>query len=141
MRYPMKSIGVTTYVLVVEPDPAFGADLADWLRQRNVVPVLTSSVHEAAITMHDALFMDSCFDGLLLNFKLPDAPGYRVVSEFRNEFPGRPIGIMYEQDDLCLKPWSRARGIPLFRKPFSLEALNHWLEVLQAPTVAGIVRN
>jgi len=56
---------------------------------------------------------------------------YSVVNAFREEFPTRTIAVMTDREDVCLKLWSAARSISLFRKPVVIEELTGWMEQLR----------
>jgi len=114
-------------LLMVEPDLASARELTDWLRQHDTAAVHASTAHEAALAISDAAFTQCGFAGLLLDVNLPDTSGYRVMSAFRDEFPGRLVAAMTRDDDLCLKLWCKARRIPLYCKPFVVKELHHWL--------------
>lgn len=118
-------------LLLVEPDLRVAQALTDWFRWKVKTVVQVATAREATLQMHDASFIGVAFDGLLLNAHLPDAPGYRVMAAFRDEFPGRPIAAMAEREDLCLRLWCKARGIAVFRKPLIVEELSPWLGVVR----------
>ncbi|MGD0089730.1 MAG: response regulator [Planctomycetota bacterium] len=113
-------------LLLVEPSPDVARALTEWLREREVVVVHAASAREAALAISDAVFIESGFAGLLVDVNLPDATGYRVMSAFRDEFPGRLVAAMTGSDDLCLKMWCKARRIPVFRQPVGLEEVALW---------------
>ena len=70
-------------------------------------------------------------DGLLSDYRLPDGLGYRVVRNFASEFPGAPVGLMFEREDITLELFARSKGILLLRKPLALPALTPWLSQLK----------
>ena len=113
-------------LLVVEDNLELGLAVVSRLRQNGATVVLASSAREAVTAVRDAVFMDNVFDGLLVSFNLPDATVYSVVNAFREEFPTRMIAVMTDREDVCLKLWSAARAISLFRKPLVIEELDEW---------------
>jgi len=120
------------YLLVAASNPEIGLTICSVLRQHDAVPVLVENGRQVAVTMRDAQFMDTHFDGLLIDYLLPDSCVYHVVNEFREIFPDRPVAVINDREDLCLKMWARARGIVVFRRPMVTEELNLWLPHLKA---------
>jgi CheY-like chemotaxis protein len=117
-------------LLVVQSELLLRARLSEWLP--DVRMAHTTTAREAGDILRDAAFIDSAFDGLLVESRLPDAAGYRVVQDFRFEFPGAPIAILGDAEDLCLSVWSRARGIQVLRKPIHRPDLESWVATLYA---------
>lgn len=123
----MTTAGDEPCLLLVEPDPAAAQALLEWLQPHARATIHVTTAREATVSMHDAAFVEARFDGLLLDVNLPDSTGYRVMSAFRDEFPGRPVAAMSASDNLCLRLWCKARAIPIFRKPFDASELEVWL--------------
>lgn len=117
-------------LLVVQSDALLRARFNEWLPDVRIAH--TSTAGEAGDILRDAAFIDSAFDGLVVESRLTDAAGYRVVQDFRFEFPGAPIAMLGEADDLCLSVWARARGIQVLRKPLQRPDLESWLATLHA---------
>jgi len=114
--------------LIVEDDPELGRELLRWMQQQNMCVVLATSAQEATNLMQDAAFIESDFHGLLVDSVLPDGSGCRVARDFRHEFPNAPVGLMMDEESISTELWSRARGIPLFRKPLRLNEVQNWLD-------------
>ena len=112
-------------LLVVQSDALLRARLAEWLP--DVRMAHTNTAREAGDILRDAAFIDSAFDGLIVESRLADAAGYRVVQDFRFEFPGAPIAMLGEEEDLCLSVWARARGIQVLRKPIARADIEAWV--------------
>jgi len=115
-------------LMIVEDDPGVGYAVSRWLSEQNVRSVLATTTHEAMEMLRDVLFIESAFDGVLVDYNLPDATGMRVIQEFRDEFPRVPVALMTGGSDISVEVWSRSRAIPLFRKPLKLEELQSWLD-------------
>lgn len=117
--------GAQPRLLFVQSETAYALKVEEWLP--NVRFIHTSTAHDAGNVLRDARFIDSALDGLIVDVKLPDAAGYRVVQDFRSEFRGVPIAMLGEVDDLCLSIWARARGIQVLRKPLQQLELERWI--------------
>jgi DNA-binding response OmpR family regulator len=112
-------------LLVVQSDSLVRGHLAEWLP--DVRMAHTQTAQEAGDILRDAAFI-----GLLVESRLSDAAGYRVVQDFRFEFPRASIAMLGETDDLCLSVWARARGIQVLRKPLQRRDLESWIATLHA---------
>lgn len=112
-------------LLFVQSDPHQAVTVEEWFPDARFIH--SASAHDAGNVLRDARFIDSALDGLIVDVKLPDAAGYRVVQDFRSEFRGVPIAMLGEIDDLCLAIWARARGIQVLRKPLQQQDLERWL--------------
>ena len=118
-------------LMIVEDDPGVSYAVTRWLQDLNVKAVVAESTHEALDMLRDVVFIESSFDGLLVDYNLPDATGMRVIQEFREEFPTIPVALMTGSVNIYMELWLRARNIPLFRKPLELDALQTWVETLK----------
>ena len=118
-------------VLLVEDDPGVGYAVSRWLQQQNVRSVLATTAHEAMEMLRDVIFIEAAFDGLLVDYNLPDATSCRVIEECRDEFPNVPVALMTGSDDISLELWSKSRRIPLFRKPLKMDELQNWIELIR----------
>ena len=118
-------------VMIVEDDPGVSYAVSRWLQEQNVKSVVAESTHEALNMLRDVVFIESSFDGLLVDYNLPDATGMRVIQEFREEFPTVPVALMTGNVNIYMELWLRARNIPLFRKPLELVSLQAWVESLK----------
>jgi two-component system OmpR family response regulator len=125
-------------ILVVDDDEAIRYSLARWIKERGARVIEAANTRDAVEMLRDASFIDARVDGLLVDYQLPDATGCRVILEFADEFPGVPMALMTGKDDLSLELWLRSRGIPLFRKPLDIEALETWLGTLGQKIRAGV---
>lgn len=114
-------------LLIVEDEPDIAYFLGHWLERRGLRSVWAGSVHEAQQMLRDLVFIEAQVDGLLADYRLPDATGCRVVQAFMEEFPGLPVALMTAYHDISLSVWVRAHSIPLFRKPLELTELEQWL--------------
>lgn len=121
-------------LLIVEDNEDIALFLMHWLRKRGFRPVWTDHGREAIDLINDASFIGVKFDGLLADYRLPDATGCRIVREFLEEFPERPAAIMTAYHDLSLEIWVQAKKIPLFRKPLEFKKLNDWIASTCEPT-------
>lgn len=111
--------------LFVQSDPQQALMVEMWLPEVRFIH--SSTAHDAGNVLRDARFIDSALDGLIVDVKLPDAAGYRVVQDFRSEFRGVPIAMLGESEDFCLAIWARARGIQVLRKPLQQNELERWI--------------
>ena len=94
---------------------------------------LARSVAEAREMIDDLHFIESPLDGLLVDHHLSDGLGSRVVQDFQREYPHIPTAIIFAEDDIVLRLWSRARGIALFQKDDLWNELQAWLERFNFP--------
>ena len=78
--------------------------------------------------LRDLLFIESRFHRVLIDYRLPDATGCRVVQAFQEDAPDTGLAMMTAHHDLALEIWVRARGVPIFPKPLDLAKLTRWLE-------------
>jgi CheY-like chemotaxis protein len=127
-RHARNSAARCLKLMVVEDDPGVGYAVSRWLQDQSVRSVLATSTHEAMDMLRDVVFIDSAFDGLLVDYNLGDATGVRVIQQFRDEFPKIPVAVMTGSVDISLELWLKTRDIPLFRKPLKMEALQGWVD-------------
>ncbi len=118
-------------IMLVEDDPGVSYALTRWLRDKNARPVLATTTHEAMDLLRDVVFIEGRFDALLVDYRLPDATGVRVIQEFQDGFPHVPVALMTGSEDITLEIWARARSIPLFRKPLQLDQIDAWLTMVR----------
>jgi len=125
------SEGRNIRLMVVEDDPGVGYAVSRWLQDQNIRSVLATSTHEAVEMLRDVIFIESTFDGLLVDYNLPDENGFKVIEQFRDEFPYMPVALMSGSDAPHLLEWAKDHKVPLFAKPLKLDALGSWLESLK----------
>jgi CheY-like chemotaxis protein len=130
MPAPKKKIG-SPRLMVVDDDPGVGYAVTRWLQEQNIRSVLASSTDEALQMLRDIVFIESEFDGLLVDYNLPGATGCRIIEEFQMDFPEVPVALMTGSNDITLEMWVRSRHIPLFRKPLDLRELKNWVDSLR----------
>lgn len=118
-------------VMIVEDDPGVGYAVSRWLSEQQVRSVLATTTQEAMEMLRDVLFIESAFDGLLVDYNLPDATGMRIIQEFRDEFPRVPVALMTGNTDIAVEVWTKTRAIPLFRKPLNMTELQNWLDQIK----------
>lgn len=121
----------TPRLLVVDDDPGVGYAVTRWLQEQNIRSVLAVSTDEALELLRDMVFIESEFDGLLVDYNLPGATGCRVIEQFQMDFPQVPVALMTGANDIALELWVRARAIPLFRKPLDMRELKSWVDGLK----------
>lgn len=119
--------------MVVDDDPGVGYAVTRWLADQNIRSVLAQTTEEAIEMLRDMVFIESEFDGLLVDYNLPGATGCRVIEEFQMDFPKMPVALMTGSNDIALEVWVRSRHIPLFRKPLDLVELKNWVGQLRVP--------
>ncbi len=124
-----KKVG-TPRLMVVDDDPGVGYAVTRWLQDQNIRSVLAASTDEALQMLRDMVFIESEFDGLLVDYNLPGATGCRVIEEFQMDFPQVPVALMTGSNDISLEMWVRSKHIPLFRKPLDLRELKNWVDQL-----------
>ena len=112
-------------VLLAEENGEFGSAMAAWLAEHDIGAAYKNSLSDAATILRDAIFTNAMFDGLLISFNSRN-PSYRLITEFGNEFPDRPIAVLAEEEDKRLQTWAGARDIMLLKKPFELAELDLW---------------
>ena len=127
------SAGRNPKLMIVEDDPGVGYAVLRWLQDEPVRPVLATSTAEALQMLRDVVFIDAAFDGLLVDYNLPDATGVRVIQQFQDEFSEIPVALMTGKEDISLELWASNRGILLFRKPLQLRELQRWVQALGKP--------
>ena len=130
MPAPKKKIG-SPRLMVVDDDPGVGYAVTRWLQEQNIRSVLASTCDEALQMLRDIVFIESEFDGLLVDYNLPGATGCRIIEEFQMDFPQVPVALMTGSNDITLEMWVRSRHIPLFRKPLDLRELKEWVDSLR----------
>ena len=117
-------------LMVVDDDPGVGYAVTRWLQEQSIRSVLAVSTEEALQMLRDMVFIESEFDGLLVDYNLPGATGCRVIEEFQMDFPRMPVALMTGSNDISLEMWVRSKHIPLFRKPLDLRELKSWVDKL-----------
>lgn len=115
-------------LLIVEDEADIRFFLDHWLRKQGLRPVLAQNAREAMELLGDMRFIGAAFDGLLVDYRLPDATGCRIIRACLDETPGMPVALMTAYFDLSLELWLRARHVPLLRKPLDLSQLRGWLD-------------
>jgi DNA-binding NtrC family response regulator len=120
-----------TRLMIVEDDSGVGYAVTRWLNDQQVRTVLATTTDEATQMLRDVVFIESRFDGLLVDYNLPDATGVRVIQQFRDEFPNMPVAVMTGSVDIALELWLKKQSIPLFRKPLQLDALQTWVDSIR----------
>jgi two-component system response regulator FlrC len=115
-------------LMIVDDDPGVGYAVTRWMQDHNIKSVLAGSTQEALDMLRDIAFIDASFDGLLVDYNLPDATGFRVIQEVLDEFPSVPIALMTGGANVAMEVWVRSRGIPLFRKPLDMDAVQVWID-------------
>ena len=116
-----------TNVMIVEDDPSIAILLQVWAARLRLRTLWACSTREAMEMIDDICFIDIRLDGILVDYRLPDATGCRVLMEFLKEFPSASAAVMTAYSDLTLEPRLRTRSIPLFRKPLNKQAIENWL--------------
>jgi DNA-binding NtrC family response regulator len=119
--------------MVVDDDPGVGYAVIRWLQEQNIRSVLASSTDEALQMLRDMVFIESEFDGLLVDYNLPGATGCRVIEQFQMDFPKVAVALMTGANDITLEMWVRSKQIPLFRKPLDLRELKDWVDRIKKP--------
>lgn len=131
------TILATSRVLLVDDEPEILAEVAAYLRRRDLL-VTTASCYEEA----DRILMDrsQLFDMLVSDVRMPDGSGVELSRTFMSRPGGNNACILMtghlELSDLC--PDALKSGLTVIYKPFSLSAL--WTrvrEVLAAAPVRG----
>ncbi|GMV81180.1 MAG: hypothetical protein AMXMBFR7_23640 [Planctomycetota bacterium] len=118
----------TPVILVVDDDHGVAQALTWWLDSIGARHVTVSTVGEAVEMLQDMTFIEERFDGLLVDFRLPDAEGCEVVRLFRAAFPQAPIAMITAFADEGLRNWLRDWRVRLIPKPLSKDSLAQWLK-------------
>jgi CheY-like chemotaxis protein len=118
------------WVLVVEDDEAIAELLGLWFSSVGVNAVVATSVRESLDLLELLTLYGSEFRGLLTDYRLPDGTGCRVIREFRDVLPGRPMAVITAYHDLTLAVWLRTQRIPLFMKPLVRPRFMQWVQNL-----------
>ena len=108
---------------MVESNPQVRQELASHLRQQKSKVALVKSNAEAFEMLQDAHFLGFEFDGLIINERLADGPGWLFVETFRNKHPEQPVVLLSSNPDLTLQIWSRAYDVRLVTESETSEAL------------------
>jgi len=127
---PEITVNTSSAVLVVESDPVLSRQLCRWLEGMGVKVVLARSADEATQLLHDVLFIGCQLDGLLVDYKLRESTGCRILYEFRHEYPWAPVAMMIEKEDISISVWAKVRSVQLLRKPVELDHLSLWVRHL-----------
>jgi len=120
-------------ILMVDSDPVHGKIVTDWLQAHDMKPMWVRTCREAMDLMYDMVFIEASIDGILVENSIPDGSGQRVVQEFRHEFPGVAAALTTSAEDISLELWSRARRVPILRRPVARESLTEWLDQFSVP--------
>lgn len=123
-------------LLVVENDLNARRSLAKSLQQRGYRVALARSVGEALEMLDDLRFIESDVDGLIVEYRLPDGLGCRIVQDFQREFPDAPAALVLDEDDIAMQLWTRARGISLVNKSALPGQIEPWLTRVQVQSRA-----
>jgi CheY-like chemotaxis protein len=118
-------------VLVVESDVDTRHELVSGLRDLGYRIAAARSANDAVEMLSDLKFIGARIDGLLVSQNLSDGSGWRIISDFRREFPELPAAIISGEDDISLQIWSNARGVSLFPMPLQSESMTQWLSELK----------
>jgi DNA-binding NtrC family response regulator len=127
---PHISVNTSSAVLVVESDPVLAGQLCRWLEGLGVKVVLARSADEATHLLYDVMFIGCSLDGMLVDYKLRESTGCRILYEFRREYPLAPVALMIDAEDISISVWARARSVQLLRKPIDFEHLILWVKHL-----------
>lgn len=119
-------------LMIVDDDPGVSYAVSRWMQDHNIKAVMAASTREALDMLRDIAFIDASFDGLLVDYNLPDATGFRVIQEVLDEFPKVPIALMTGGANVAMEVWIKARGIPLFRKPLDMDAIQAWIDGIKS---------
>ncbi|MBE7464441.1 MAG: response regulator [Planctomycetes bacterium] len=130
------SRATTPVILVVDDDHGVAQALAWWLDTIGARHVAVSTAGEAVEMLQDMAFIEERFDGMLVDFRLPDAEGCEVVRSFRQTFPQAPIAMITAFADEGLRNWLREWRVRLIPKPLSKDSLAQWLREIP-PRVQG----
>lgn len=137
-RNPARWLERSPRILLVNGDVAAGSRIRECLSEHGVKSSWVRTAKEAVELLHDMVFIESSFDGLLVEYELPDGGGFRVIREFRHEFPTLATALMSDVDDIALGLWSKQRQIPVLRKPIERDVLLGWLEQFKSsPAIAS----
>jgi DNA-binding response OmpR family regulator len=120
-------------ILMVDSDTEHGNATKKWLEEHEMKTMWVQTPREAMDLLYDMVFIESSVDGVLVEHSLPETSGCRVIQEFRHEFPGMAAALMTSADDISLETWSRARRIPIMRRPVGAEALSAWVNQFKVP--------
>lgn len=118
-------------LLLVETDVLSRRSLSKALQQRGYRVAIARTICEALEMIDDLRFIDSGVDGLVVEYRLADGLGCRIVQEFQREFPDVPTALVIEEDDITMRLWTRARGVSLMQKTTLWNQLEPWLEQIQ----------
>jgi hypothetical protein len=120
-------------ILMVDSDPVHGRAVTEWLQSCDMKPIWVRTCGEAMDLMYDMVFIESSIDAILVEHSAENGSGRRVIQEFRHEFPGVADALTTCSDDISLELWSRARRVPILRRPVVKELLGHWLDQFKVP--------
>lgn len=129
----MKLLEYSPMLLLVETDVHSRRSMSKYLQQRGYRVAIARTISEALEMIDDLRFIDSGVDGLVVEYRLADGLGCRIVQEFQREFPEIPTALVIEKDDITMRLWTRARGVSLMQKTTLWDQLETWLEQVQTP--------
>ena len=120
-------------LLLVETDVHARRSVSRALQQRGYRVAIARTISEALEMIDDLRFIESNVDGLVVEYRLADGLGCRIVQEFQREFPDIPTALIIEDDDITMRLWTRARGISLMQKTMLWNQLESWLDQVKMP--------
>jgi hypothetical protein len=132
-RKSVYSAGRAPRILLASSDREVTASITQWCQDEDVKIVGVESCREAMNLLHDIVFIESALDGLLVDAELCDGSGFRVIREYRHEFPDLPTALIGDaQADVSLGMWSKSKQIPILRRPADQAAILGWLSTFRA---------
>lgn len=120
-------------LLLVETHVDTRRSMSKTLQQRGYRVAIARNIAEALEMIDDLHFIESDVDGLVVEYRLPDGLGCRVVQDFQRDFPEVPTALVIEEDDITMRLWTRSRGISLMHKQTLWNQLEPWLDQVKIP--------
>ena len=120
-------------LLLVETHVDTRRSMSKTLQQRGYRIAIARNIAEALEMIDDLHFIESDIDGLVVEYRLPDGLGCRVVQDFQRDFPEVPTALVIEEDDITMRLWTRSRGISLIYKQTLWNQLEPWLDQVKIP--------
>ena len=115
-------------VLVVDDDAGISMAIKNLCALNKIRCVQAMSVKDGIDAVNDLEFLDVVLHGVLVDVRLPDGAGYKLIDFCRTRRPKLPAAVMTAFPDDDLIRWLQETGVPLLMKPFSVRSVCEWLD-------------
>ena len=129
-RTPNSYVSPGPLLLLVQNGSVTRTAIVKELQDAGFRVAVARGTSEAREMLDDLQFIESDVDGLVVDYRLPDGLGCRIIQDFQYDNPHVPTALVLDEDDIAMKLWTRARGISLLSKAQLWNELVPWLERL-----------